>query len=84
MTIRIAPMPHTMREMPAHWRPTPPPMFPDGAPTAADRELAIELWRALDLESRRWYYVRGSVGSALGLTAKDVATLKLESNPYRR
>ncbi len=73
MTVAISPMPQKIREIPERWRPGPPPVFPDGKPTDAERALARDLWRALDLESRRWYY-RGGCG-LLDLTARDLAGL---------
>lgn len=75
MTVDVCPMPAAVREMPERWRPSPPPMFREGVTTPADLALALDLWRALDLESRRWYWTAGACG-ALGLTAKDLAAMK--------
>mgnify|MGYP003423323568 FL=1 len=35
--------------------PMPPPIFPDGDPTADDVRLALELIESLDDQSRAWY-----------------------------
>lgn len=75
MTVDVAPMPRSVREIPERWRPTPPPIFSDGSPSAADRTLALELWRALDPDSRRWYWRAGAC-KGLNLTARDLAGLK--------
>lgn len=75
MTVEISPMPQTIRSIPERWRPVPPPMFTAGTPTAAERELARDLWRALDHDSRRWYF-RAGMCAELKLTARDLAALK--------
>jgi hypothetical protein len=75
MTVEVIPMPRQIRDVPARWRPQPPPIFSGGTPSAADRRLALDLWRALDLESRRWYWRAGAC-EVLVLTARDVAALK--------
>lgn len=54
-TVNVHPMPTAYRAIPRRWRPMPPPIFPDGEPTPADRAYALELWRALDPESQEWY-----------------------------
>lgn len=74
MTVDVSPMPQRIREVPARWRPLPPPIF-SGEPSDADRELARDLWRALDPESRRWYWRAGACAD-LCLTARDLAGLK--------
>lgn len=76
MTVAISPMPQKIREIPERWRPLPPPPFPDGKPTDADRALALDLWRALDVESRRWYCAYGDTFAGLRLTERDLAGLK--------
>jgi len=53
--IRIQPMPRTYLAISPRLRPMPPPVFPEGQPTADDRVLARELFRALDPESQAWY-----------------------------
>ncbi len=74
MTVNLSPLPHTIRAIPARWRPLPPPIF-SGAPSDADRELARALWRALDPDSRRWYWRAGACAE-LCLTDREVAALK--------
>lgn len=51
----IKPMPLAWRKIPVRLRPCTFPIFPDGEPTDADRELARELFQALDPESQDWY-----------------------------
>jgi hypothetical protein len=54
--VHIAPMPEAYRAIDPRFRPPPPPPFPDGAPTAADRLFARALVAALPDEwSRAWY-----------------------------
>ena len=52
--VNVQPMPPSTRQLPAHLRPMPAPIF-DGDPSPADIELARELYLALDDESQRWY-----------------------------
>ena len=54
-TVNIKPMPATYRSIPEKFRPCHPPVFPDGKPSAEDVELARELFRELDEESKAWY-----------------------------
>lgn len=54
-TVNIQPLSDWARKITPWLRPMPPPIFTDGEPTRADRELALELWRALDRESQAWY-----------------------------
>jgi len=70
-------MPEWCRKVSPRLRPAHPPVFPDGEPTPQDRELALELWRALDVESRRWYTYDGTARTFAGLplTAEDIAGL---------
>lgn len=70
----INPMRETIRAIPAHWRPYPPPIFIGTNPTPADYALALDLWRALDIESRRWYF---PAVASLGLTPADISALDL-------
>lgn len=58
--VEIIPMPQKRREISSKYRPIPPPIFPDGEPTDEDRELARELFKALDSESQEWYRRCGS------------------------
>lgn len=53
--IRIQPMARAYIQIPPRLRPMPPPVFPEGDPTAEDRLLARELFRELDSESQEWY-----------------------------
>jgi hypothetical protein len=53
-TVTVAPMPLRWREISARLRPQCPPVF-GAEPSASDVELARELVRALDPESRDWY-----------------------------
>lgn len=78
MNVEVTPMPRKVRDVPARWRPSPPPIFSGGEPSAADRALALDLWRALDLESRRWYWKAGTCAK-LKLTPRDLAGLKRAS-----
>lgn len=82
MTVEIAPMPQSIREIAERWRPAPPPIFPHGAPSDADRALALDLWRALDPDSRRWYWRSGAC-AGLDLTQRDLAGLKTRSRTKR-
>lgn len=54
-TVNIKPLPDWARKHSRRVRPMPPPIF-DGEPTEADRELARELYAALDPESQAWYH----------------------------
>ena len=54
-TINIIPMPLYCRKIKPLYRPMPPPVFQDGPPTEEDKELARELFKALDEESQAWY-----------------------------
>jgi hypothetical protein len=51
----LVPMPERWLQISMRLRPGCPPVFVDGAPTAEDRELARELFLALDADSRAWY-----------------------------
>lgn len=82
MTVHVSPMPRTVRVIPERWRPLTPPMF-DAPPTDADRKLARDLWRALDLEARRWYQRSGACAS-LNLTARDLGALRGRGNRAER
>lgn len=57
-TVCIKPMPESYRKISKKYRPGHPPPFQDigpGGVTAADRELARELFLILDEESKEWY-----------------------------
>ena len=43
------------------YKPLPLPVFPDGSPTAEDRELALALFNELDPDSQQWYGGAGFV-----------------------
>ena len=76
--------------------PAPPPVFRESsAPTDAERALALELWKALDPVSRRWYIYRGIYRGfyLVPVTVADLAVLgipederaaflKAQQNPY--
>jgi hypothetical protein len=53
-TVNIIPLPAGFVKHARRWWPGHPPIF-DGEPTVADRQLARELWAALDPDSREWY-----------------------------
>ncbi len=53
--VNIRPLPVAWRKIPARLRPLPYPIFTGQPPTSADRELARELFSALDQESKAWY-----------------------------
>lgn len=55
MTVEVNPMPTAYRSISKKFRPMPPPVFPDGQPTADEITLARELFELLDTESREWY-----------------------------
>lgn len=57
-TVTIRPMPEAIRKISKKFRPQHPPVFIDvvtGGVTAADIELARELFNILDSESQEWY-----------------------------
>jgi len=54
-TVNVAPMPEYLRKVRPIYRHCPPPVFPDGQPTADEITLARELFAALDDASRKWY-----------------------------
>lgn len=56
----IRPMPVGYRKIPMRLRPHYPPIFQGGEPTEDDRQLARELFLALDSESQAWYRRGGS------------------------
>lgn len=60
----VRPLPQKCREISPQWRPSHPPIFPDGPPSAQDIELARALFRELDDESKDWY---GRAGIFAGL-----------------
>jgi len=53
-TVNVQPKPESYRKY-GRFVPGPPPIFTDGDPTPADVELARELFKALDDDSKRWY-----------------------------
>ena len=55
MTVCIMPMPEKYRQIKPLYRPHHPPIFPNGEPTERDKQLARELWKLLDDESKSWY-----------------------------
>lgn len=80
-SVYIHPLPELARRY-TRWLPIVPPIF-DSPPTDEDRLLALELWRALDLVSRRWYvgfYHDPDVTAFVGLplTKEDLAGLRDE------
>ncbi len=52
MSVNIEPLAEWARQVSRRWRPMHPPVFPDGPPTRADVELALELIGELDGEPR--------------------------------
>lgn len=56
-TVNIVPLPAWARA--TRFRPQHPPVFPDGPPTPEERELARELFQALDADSQEWYRRHG-------------------------
>lgn len=61
-TVHILPMPEKFRDIPPIFRPRTPPIFQDIGPegiTEDDRQLARELFKLLDDESKEWYRSRG-------------------------
>lgn len=81
--VQVQPMPTRIRKLPAWLRPSAAPVFAGGEPTSEDRELALELWRALDVDSRRWYTHGGTATHFCGLplTAEDLAAMGVEVAP---
>lgn len=62
MTVTIKPMPEAYRKISKKFRPGTPPVFTDigpGGVTPEDIELAKELFKILDDESKDWYGRRG-------------------------
>jgi hypothetical protein len=57
--INLRPMPRSYLSIPARLRPRVPPWTIGGPLTAAERELARELFRVLDPESQAWYRANG-------------------------
>ena len=58
MKVSIKPMPENFRKIPAKWLPMCPPIFKNcgkSGPTKADIELARELFKILDEQSKDWY-----------------------------
>ena len=64
-TVNVRPMPEGYHKISMRLRPGIPPIFPDGLPTPADLELAKDLFRALDDESKAWYRRNSSLFSDL-------------------
>lgn len=54
-TVTIRPIPAGFLKFSRRVWPGHPPIFTDGEPTEADRELARELFAALDPDSQAWY-----------------------------
>lgn len=62
MRVAIKPMPEKFRSIPKKWLPGIPPIFPNcgkSGPSQADINLARELFKILDDDSKDWYR-RGS------------------------
>lgn len=76
--VHVNPMPEKIRSIPDRLRSGCPPIFTGGDPTRADRELALELWRALDVQNRRWYTNGGKATHFCGLplTPDDLEGLR--------
>jgi hypothetical protein len=55
MNVKIVPLPAAFRGKPKRVWPLPPPIFPGGAPTPEDRQLARALFEQLDADSQTWY-----------------------------
>jgi hypothetical protein len=58
MTVTIRPMPESYRKITKKFRPQHPPVFTNcegTGPSPEDIELARELFKLLDAESRNWY-----------------------------
>ncbi len=73
-TVDIQPMPEWARN--TRFRPHHPPIFTDGDPTPDDRILALELWRLLDPQSKRWYVRQGATTFVgLPLTMADLDSM---------
>lgn len=76
-TVEIQPMPEGVRKA-RRFRPNHPPIFSDGNPTPANRELAMALWRELDAESKRWYVPPGAtMFVGLPLSQTDIESCSL-------
>lgn len=54
-TVNVHPMPVAYQSISKRFRPSPPPIFPGGAPTLEERTLARALFAELDAESQEWY-----------------------------
>lgn len=54
-TVNVRTLPDAYLKIKPLYRPRPGPIFLNGEATAADVELARELFMALDDESKRWY-----------------------------
>jgi hypothetical protein len=76
MFVDVKPMPAAFLRMPFRLLPTHPPIFDGGDPTPADRQLALDLWRALDVDSRRWYAPDGKTFAGLPLSRADISALR--------
>ena len=88
--VNVAPMSEDWRRYAERWLPrprfipAPPPIFSGGEPTEADRALAIELWRALDWLSKRWYvgWKQDAVDFVgLPLTDADIESMRQDIGP---
>lgn len=75
--VNIQPLAARWGKAPNLYRRNCPPIFPGTAEiTPADRTLALKLWRALDVESRRWYVSPGQTEfCGLPLTTADLEAL---------
>jgi hypothetical protein len=80
--VSINPLPEVWHKYSERFWAGPAPGIFDGPPTPQDRELALELWRALDTRSKRWYtrfhinpHVREFAG--LPLTEADVDSMRI-------
>jgi hypothetical protein len=58
--VKIIPASASLRKIPMRLWPLHPPIFQGGEPTEDDRQLARELFLALDEESQAWYRRGGS------------------------
>lgn len=76
LVVDIHPLPIAYRQF-RRFLPRPPRIFSNGEPSTADRELALELWRSLDAQSKRWYTNSGSARTFAGLplTDADIASM---------
>ena len=59
-TVYLEPLNDSLRAIPAHWRPSSPPLFVDGAPTRDDVEIAVALLKDLAVSDRESYLWHGS------------------------